>query len=132
MDNVAELAPEARDGDPALKKVRALRGGVDAMRSAGQTYLPKEELESTSDYQARLARSWLFPALDKATKDQADKVFAKPVVLGRTCRRKLRALKIKFRATDRTSTISPAVCLKTALMRAFHTSSLMRRALMKR
>jgi len=82
-ENVAVPAPEARIGDPALQKVRALRAGVDAMRAAGESYLPKEELETSKDYQARLKRSWLFPALDKATRDMADKVFAKPIVLGK-------------------------------------------------
>ena len=82
-DDVAVPAPEAREGDPALAKIRALRGGVEAMRAAGETYLPKEELETQKDYRSRLARSWLFPALDKATRDLADKVFARPITLGK-------------------------------------------------
>jgi len=69
-------------GDPRLRKIRALRSGVEAMRAAGQAYLPKEEAEVDSDYADRLARSWLFPGLDMAVEDVADRVFAREVTLG--------------------------------------------------
>ncbi|GAA6162580.1 DUF4055 domain-containing protein [Pelagimonas sp. KU-00592-HH] len=81
-NSVADKSPKSLSGSPALKKIRDLRGGVDAMRKAGEVYLPKEERESNEDYISRKNRSWLFPALDKAIEDVADRVFAKEVAFG--------------------------------------------------
>ena len=80
-DSVAVPSKHSLRGDARLKKIRDLRGGVVAMRKAGETYLPKEEREEQSDYDDRLARSWLFPALDKAIEDVADRIFSKDVSL---------------------------------------------------
>lgn len=78
---VAEPGRGYRGNDEALAKVRALRGGVTAMRKAGRTYLPQEERETNPDYENRLSRSWLYPGLDKATEDLADKIFGQKIVL---------------------------------------------------
>lgn len=66
----------------SLKKIRDLRGGVAQMRVMGRTYLPQETKESDADYDNRLKRSWLFPGLDKAIEDVADRVFAREVRFG--------------------------------------------------
>ena len=39
---------------------RTLMGGTDAMRVKGTVYLPQEMAESTTAYQIRLKRSFLF------------------------------------------------------------------------
>jgi len=80
-DAIATPGYGSRMGDEALMKVRALRGGVTAMRKAGKKYLPQEERETDADYENRLDRSWLYTGLDKATKDFADKVFSRPVTV---------------------------------------------------
>ena len=69
-------------GDECLAKVRTLRAGVEAMRDAGKKYLPQEEREQGPDYDNRIKRSWLFPALDKAVHDVADRVFAREITFG--------------------------------------------------
>lgn len=81
-NNVAKPSALSLHGDARLQKIRTLRGGVEAMRNSGRTYLPKEEGESDSDYEDRLNRSWLFPGLDKAIEDVADRVFSREVQLG--------------------------------------------------
>ncbi|MDF1685352.1 MAG: DUF4055 domain-containing protein [Parvibaculaceae bacterium] len=81
-NSVAEASTASQTDSIALRKVRALRSGVEAMRAAGEAYLPREELETWKDYKGRRDRSWLYPGLDKATEDMADKVFARPVKLG--------------------------------------------------
>jgi hypothetical protein len=60
-------------------KGRALMGGSDAMRAAGETYLPRFEAEVHADYQARLKSSWLFNGLRKTVKDMTGRVFSKPI-----------------------------------------------------
>lgn len=72
-------AAEAQVANASL--VRTLMGGTPAMRSAGETYLPKEEGETHKAYMARMARSVLFGALGKTVADMTGKVFAKPIVL---------------------------------------------------
>lgn len=91
-NTVATPSADSLHGNPKLKKIRDLREGVEAMRAAGETYLPKEERESKEDYDARKDRSWLFPALDKAIEDVADRVFSKEVQLGEDMPPELAAL----------------------------------------
>lgn len=59
--------------------VRTLVAGTDAMRKAGETYLPKEPMESVEAYNTRKARSFLFGATQKTVEDMTGKVFAKPI-----------------------------------------------------
>lgn len=81
-NSVAKPSDQSMRGDPKLQKIRTLRAGNEAMRQAGETYLPKEERETQKDYEDRVKRSWLFPALDKAIEDVADRVFSKEVQFG--------------------------------------------------
>lgn len=63
------------------KVIRTLLGGTEAMRRAGETYLPREPAESADAYDCRLKRSTLFNATGKTVADMTGKVFVKPVVL---------------------------------------------------
>lgn len=58
-----------------------LLGGTDAMRAAGQTYLPKEEAEEQRDYDRRLAVAVLFPAFGRTVETLSAKPFSQPVTL---------------------------------------------------
>ena len=81
-NSVAKASDRSARGSSKLAKVRALRGGVEAMRLAGEYYLPKEERETQSDYDDRVSRSWLLPALDKTIRNSADHIFSREVRLG--------------------------------------------------
>lgn len=72
-----------------LEKGRALWGGTEDMRKAGEKYLPKWPNESIEGYAARLKSSWLFNGYKKAIRDMAGRVFDKPVTLGDNAPQKL-------------------------------------------
>ncbi|MAM60851.1 DUF4055 domain-containing protein [Maritimibacter sp. UBA3975] len=78
-DTVAKRAPEAEQMVTQAAKGRALLGGTDSMRAAGETYLPKFESESVESYNARLNSSWLFNGFRKTVRDMSGRVFDKPV-----------------------------------------------------
>ena len=61
---------------------QALMGGTDAMRAAGETYLPKFASESADNYLVRLKRTVLTNYFRKTLEAMAGKPFAKPIVLG--------------------------------------------------
>lgn len=61
--------------------VAALMGGTKAMRDAAETYLPREGGESDEGYNARLNRSFLFPAFQRTIQALVGKVFAEAVEL---------------------------------------------------
>ena len=79
---VADRSPASGKMAALAAKGRVLMGGTDAMREAGETYLPKFPAESKEAYDARLASSWLFNGYRKTARDMAGKVFANPVELG--------------------------------------------------
>lgn len=78
-DTVAKRSDTVAAMVSAAAKGRALMGGSDAMRAAGETYLPKFKAEETEDYNARLKASWLFNGFKKAAKDMTGRVFEKPI-----------------------------------------------------
>lgn len=49
---------------PKWSRIETLLGGTDAMREAGQTYLPQHEQESDSNYDERLNSTTLFNMLE--------------------------------------------------------------------
>lgn len=61
----------------AAAKGRALMGGSEAMRKAGEAYLPKFKMEDPDDYNARLTASWLFNGFKKTVYDMTGRVFDK-------------------------------------------------------
>lgn len=60
--------------------VKSLMGGTEAMREAGETYLPMEPREDTASYGRRLARSTLYNQFDRTLNACLGKVLAKPIV----------------------------------------------------
>jgi hypothetical protein len=63
---------------PDWQRIDDLLGGTQAMREAGETYLPQETGETPLRYNARLARTFLFPALSNTREKLIEKPFAKP------------------------------------------------------
>lgn len=80
-DSVAKRSDQAAAMVAASAKGRTLMGGSDAMRAAGETYLPKFESESVESYNARLQASWLFNGFKKTVRDMTGRVFDKPIEL---------------------------------------------------
>ncbi len=64
-----------------LELVDTLTGGTDAMRAAGQRYLPREPRESMEAYRNRLSRSVLYNAFADTVQKLVGKPFSKPVVV---------------------------------------------------
>lgn len=61
------------------KIIRSLRGGTEAMRQAGQEYLPKEPGETPFAYSKRLKRSVLTNFIARVVKNLSSKPFSRPV-----------------------------------------------------
>lgn len=61
--------------------IRAVRGGTEKLRAAGEKYLPREPGESPESYKRRLARSFLTNYTDQTVRNLASKPFTRPVVL---------------------------------------------------
>lgn len=66
---------------PNLELVNALTAGTDAMRAAGELYLPREPKESKQAYDNRLSRSVLHNAFADAIQKLVGKPFSKPVTI---------------------------------------------------
>lgn len=65
---------------PKWDKAAAILGGTDALRAAGETYLPRQPAESAMSYQMRLERSFLTaPGFKKAIAEYVDKVFQRDI-----------------------------------------------------
>lgn len=60
----------------------ALLGGTDAMRAAGEQFLPKFPAEDESSYQDRRKTAVLFPAYQRTVATLTGKPFSKPLTLG--------------------------------------------------
>lgn len=60
----------------------ALLGGTQAMRDAGETFLPKWPKENDESYKARLATATLFPAFSRTLGVMAGKPFSKALTYG--------------------------------------------------
>jgi hypothetical protein len=60
-------------------KIDALLGGTQAMRDAGEEFLPKMELEEQAAYERRLAQSFLFNAYADTARKVSSKPFTTPV-----------------------------------------------------
>jgi hypothetical protein len=80
----AGVAERSKTVKAMLKRSQAvadLHAGGDAMRAAGEQYLPKFPVETPEDYQARLKSTWLFNGIEKQIDDTTGRIFAKPIVL---------------------------------------------------
>lgn len=78
VNQVSGKVSEIRAKSQAVRDI--IKGGAH-MRSLGERYLPKFELEGAEDYKARLQSTWLFNGTKKARDDMAGRIFEKPVVL---------------------------------------------------
>lgn len=76
---VAEPCQEYKDMELLRRIPRVLLGGTQALRAAGEEFLPKNTAESADAYAARLKRSVLFNAFRKAVYQLTGKVFSKPI-----------------------------------------------------
>lgn len=99
--NVATVSAEVTAMITKAEMIRTLVGGTDAMRAAGERYLPKEEAESVALYKNRLKRSTLFNATKKTIKDMTGKVFFKPIVLKENVPEALKVIAENIDATGR-------------------------------
>lgn len=70
-----------REMESHWQLVDDLKGGTDAMRRAGERWLPREEKEADKDYQRRLAHSFLYGAYSDTLDGLASRPFSKPVQL---------------------------------------------------
>ena len=68
------------EGEVKRKPCRDLMGGTRAMREAGTEYLPRETEEEDSDYNIRLARTFLYNGFRRTVYNMSGRVFDKPVV----------------------------------------------------
>ena len=75
---VNEKSQAVKDMESSWDKIDSLCGGTDAMRLAGQKYLPQFPAEADDSYSYRLATSTLFNGLGRTVKNMASKPFAKP------------------------------------------------------
>lgn len=67
---------------PRWTKIRRLLAGTDAMREEGETFLPKMNGESQTNYDTRLASTFLYPAFREAINTTLAKPLSKPIVIG--------------------------------------------------
>lgn len=79
---VDQRSPESAAMMFAWQVIDDLLGGTDAMRAAGERYLPKRPLEEASDYAARLKAATLLPAFAETIKRLVGRVFAEPMLIG--------------------------------------------------
>jgi hypothetical protein len=75
---VNEKSQAVKDMESSWDKIDSLCGGTDAMRLAGDKYLPQFPAEADDSYTYRLATSTLFNGLGRTVKNMASKPFAKP------------------------------------------------------
>lgn len=66
---------------PRIDLVNALMGGTEAMRAAGETYLPREQAESDANYRSRLGRAVLLNYFQRTVESLVGKPFSKPIQL---------------------------------------------------
>lgn len=66
-------------GKAVRDRIDALMGGTDSMRKAGETYLPRFEMECAEDYEKRLACATLYPAYSETVKNMTGRVFYRPI-----------------------------------------------------
>lgn len=62
--------------------IDALLGGSEAMRRAGEAYLPRQPKEETDDWQYRLDTATLYPAFERTVEILAGKPFSKQITIG--------------------------------------------------
>lgn len=79
MQKLNEPSKAVKDMQGGWAKIDALCGGTEAMRAAGELYLPRFKAESPENYAYRLKTSTLFNALEHTIENLASKPFAEPI-----------------------------------------------------
>ncbi len=78
----ADVSDEIKAMEGAWGLIADLMGGTDAMRKAGQKYLPQSPAESEAAYTNRLKVSTLYPAFGRTVETMSSRPFADPIKLG--------------------------------------------------
>jgi len=82
MAKVSDESSAVKMMRPGWELASALLDGTDAMRAAGEAYLPKWPNEEKKSYEARLKTAVLFPAFKRTVQTLAAKPFSKPLTYG--------------------------------------------------
>ncbi len=77
---------------PRLALVNALMGGTEALRAAGETYLPRHEAETQKNFENRLGRATLVNYFKRSVKSLVGKPFSNAIVVGEDMAPQLSAL----------------------------------------
>lgn len=80
--SVEQKTQVVQDMEDRRQLGRTLVGGTEAMRAAGEKYLPKEIAETATRYENRIKRSVLTNFYNDTVKEIVSKVFSKPIELG--------------------------------------------------
>lgn len=80
-DQVDFVSPEVQTMREDWAIVESLLGGTRAMRLGREVWLPREEGEGLRNYEARLSRTYLFPAYADQIRRLIAKPFSRPVQL---------------------------------------------------
>lgn len=75
------VGSEVEELQAAAKVCRTTFEGIEEMREAGETYLPKNPRETPEAYTVRLAATDFFPALQKAVNAYIGKPLGSPIVV---------------------------------------------------
>ena len=81
QDQVDAIGPAYQRQMKAWQLIEDLMGGTAAMRRAEQRWLPREPLESSREYEARLARTMLYNGLADAIQRVVSKPFTRPAAI---------------------------------------------------
>jgi hypothetical protein len=79
MAKVNDVSAAVAAMQPKWAKIDALIGGTEAMRAAGEKYLPKFPAEDEESYKYRVATSTLFNGLARTLENMAAKPFAEAI-----------------------------------------------------
>lgn len=68
--------------EPRIRLMNTLMGGTEAMRAAGELYLPRYHAESLDNWRVRLQRATLLNYFQRTVESLVGRPFSKPVLIG--------------------------------------------------
>lgn len=80
---VRKQSEEAAELNKYCELIDALLGGTDAMRAAGEKYMPRWPGEDVESHKTRISVATLFPAYQRTVEVLGAKPFSKPVTFGK-------------------------------------------------
>ena len=80
-DTIAARHPDYVDYQVEFDLISALKSGSQAMRDAGELYLPKFSKEQQAPYDRRKNSSYLHPGFSDAIEKQTSKPFSRPIAV---------------------------------------------------